>query len=81
MAKRDHELLQAIADERRARLAWVEHYRGCWRCYAARRDDEWLKACEGGWTLAKACQGASFALYRLREQRAQPPADTQLALF
>lgn len=81
MAKRDHELFQAIADERRARLAWVQHYRICWRCTVARRDDRWLEACDDGWRLAKAHQCASFALYRLREQRAQLPADTQLALF
>lgn len=81
MARRDHELFQAIADEHRARLAWVGHYRICWRCYVARRDDDWLKACDTGWTLAKAHQATGFALYRLRERRAQPPADTQLALF
>lgn len=81
MAKRDHELFQAIADERRARLAFVTHYKGCYSCYAARRDNDWLKACDEGWNLAKVSNKAYYDLYTLREQRTQGPSVDQLTLF
>lgn len=64
-----------------AQDAYVQHYRECWACYAAHRDQDPRRYCERGWTLAKTQQACYMALCRVRGEMHRKVDGEQLVLF